>query len=42
MENILHHFEEKVIRLMTEFLKNSITDRGLSKFTDDLNDNQCN
>ena len=38
MENILHDFEEKVISLMTEFLKNSITDGGLSKFTDDLND----
>ena len=24
MENILHDFEEKVISLMTEFLKNSI------------------
>ena len=38
MENILHNFEEKVISLMTEFLKNSITDGGLSKFTDDLNE----
>ena len=38
MENILHNFEEKVISLMTEFLKNSITDGGLSKFTDNLND----
>ena len=38
MENILHDFNEKVISLMTEFLKNSIIDGGLSKFTDDLND----
>ncbi len=38
MENILHDFEEKVISLMTEFLKNSIIEGGLSKFTDDLND----
>lgn len=38
MENILHDFEEKVISLMTKFLKNSITDGGLSSFTDDLND----
>lgn len=38
MENILHDFNEKVISLMTEFLKNSILEGGLSKFTDDLND----
>lgn len=38
MENILHDFNEKVITLMIEFLKNSILDGGLSKFTDDLND----
>ena len=39
MENILHDFNEKVIRLMTEFLKNSITEGGLSNFTEDLMDN---
>src|SRR5574344_823963 len=38
MENILHDFNEKVISLMTEFLKNSIMEGGLSNFTDDLND----
>lgn len=39
MENILHDFEEKVISLMTEFLKNSIEVGGLSNFTDNLMDN---
>ena len=39
MENILHDFEEKVISLMTEFLKNSIKAGGLSDFTDNLMDN---
>ena len=39
MENILHDFEEKVISLMTEFLKNSIEAGGLSNFTDNLMDN---
>ena len=38
MENILHDFEEKVISLMTEFLKNSMEVGGLSNFTDNLND----
>lgn len=38
MENILHDFNENVISLMTEFLKNSILKGGLSNFTDDLND----
>lgn len=38
MENILHDFEEKVISLMTEFLKNSIEEGGLSSFTENLND----
>ncbi len=36
MENILHDFEEKVISLMTEFLKNSMTVGGLSEFTGNL------
>ncbi len=31
MENILHNFEEKVISLMTEFLKSSIQTGGLSE-----------
>ena len=39
MENILHDFEEKVISLMTEFLKSSIQTGGLSNFTDNLMDN---
>ena len=39
MENILHDFEEKVISLMTKFLKNSIETGGLSNFTDNLMDN---
>lgn len=38
MENILHDFNEKVISLMTEFLKNSIMEGGLSNFTENLND----
>ena len=38
MENILHDFNENVINLMGEFLKNSIIEGGLSNFTDDLND----
>lgn len=38
MENILHDFNENVISLMIEFLKNSIMEGGLSNFTDDLND----
>ena len=36
MENILHDFEEKVISLMTNFLKNSMTAGGLSEFTGNL------
>lgn len=39
MENILHDFEEKVISLMTEFLKSSMEIGGLSNFTDNLMDN---
>ena len=38
MENILHDFEEKVISLMTEFLKSSMEIGGLSDFTGNLND----
>ena len=38
MEDILYDFNEKVITLLTNFLKNSIIDGGLSKFTEDLND----
>lgn len=38
MEDILYDFNENVISLMTEFLKNSILEGGLSNFTDDLND----
>ena len=38
MENILHDFNENVINLMINFLKNSIMEGGLSNFTDDLND----
>ena len=39
MENILHDFNEKVISLMTEFLKNARETGGLSSFTEDLKDN---
>ena len=39
MENILYDFEEKVISLMTEFLKSSMETGGLSNFTDNLMDN---
>ena len=38
MENILHDFNENVINLVAEFLKNSIMEGGLSNFTDNLND----
>lgn len=38
MENILHDFEEKVISLMTNFLKSSMETGGLSDFTDNLMD----
>lgn len=36
MENILHDFNEKVISLVANCLKNSITERGISDFTNDL------
>lgn len=36
MENILHDFNEKVISLVTNCLKNSITEKGVSDFTNDL------
>ena len=36
MENILHDFNEKVISLVTNCLKNSITEKGISDFTNDL------
>lgn len=36
MENILHDFNEKVISLVTNCLKNSITEKGISDFTSDL------
>ncbi len=36
MENILHDFNEKVINLVTNCLKNSITEKGISDFTNDL------
>lgn len=36
MENILHDFNEKVISLVANCLKNSITEEGISNFTDDL------
>ena len=39
MENILHEFNEKVISLMTDFLKNSMEVGGLSEFTSNLEDN---
>lgn len=38
MENILYDFNENVIRLIVDFLKNSILEAGLSNFNDDLND----
>ena len=38
MENILHDFNENVINLMAEFLKNSMAVGGLSDFTENLND----
>ena len=38
MENILHDFNEKVISLVANCLKNSITERGISDFTNDLED----
>lgn len=36
MENILHNFNEKVISLVANCLKNSITEKGISDFTEDL------
>ena len=36
MENILHDFNEKVISLVGNCLKNSITEKGISDFTNDL------
>ena len=33
MENILHDFNEKVISLVANCLKNSITEKGISDFT---------
>lgn len=39
MENILHDFNEKVISLMTDFLKNSMEVGGLSEFTSNLEEN---
>ena len=36
MENILHDFNEKVISLLINCLKNSITEKGISDFTNDL------
>lgn len=36
MENILHDFNEKVISLVANCLKNSITEKGISDFTNDL------
>lgn len=36
MENILHDFNQNVINLVTNYLKNSISDGNLSNFTDDL------
>ena len=38
MDNILHDFNENVINLIVNFLKNSIMEGGLSNFTDNLND----
>ena len=36
MENILHDFNEKVINLVANCLKNAITEKGISDFTNDL------
>ena len=36
MENILYDFNEKVISLVVNCLKNSITEKGISNFTNDL------
>ena len=39
METILHDFNEKVISLMANFLKNSMEVGGLSEFTNKLEEN---
>ncbi len=36
MENILHDFNEKVISLVANCLKSSITEKGISDFTNNL------
>lgn len=36
MENILHDFNEKVISLVSNCLKNTLTERGISEFTNNL------
>ena len=36
MENILHYFNEKIISLTENYLKNLIFKKGISGFTDDL------
>lgn len=36
MENILHDFNEKVINLVANCLKNSMTEEGISDFTNNL------
>ena len=36
MENILYDFNKKVISLVANCLKNSITEKGISEFTDEL------
>lgn len=36
MENILHDFNEKVISLVAKCLKNSITEKGIADFTNDI------
>ena len=36
MENILHDFNEKVINLVSNCLKNSMTEKGISDFTNNL------
>ena len=39
MENILHDFNEKVISLVANCLKNSLTEKGISDFTNELERN---
>lgn len=36
MENILHDFNEKVISLVANCLKNSMTEKGILDFTNDM------